>query len=60
MLKITFRSKFKRELKRQQKRGKDMQTFLDIAKKLAKEEPLDPKHRNHKLVGNFKDRWQCH
>lgn len=37
-----------------------MQTFLDIAKKLAKEEPLDAKHRNRKLVGNFKDRRECH
>lgn len=60
MLKILYRTKFKKELKRQEKRGKDIKTFLDIAKKLAKEEALGAKHRNHKLVGNFKDRWECH
>lgn len=60
MLKISFRTKFKKELKLQKKRGKDEQAFFDIAEKLAKEELLDPKHRNHKLVGNFKDRWECH
>lgn len=30
-----------------------------IMEKLAREELLDPKHRNHKLVGNYKDHWEC-
>jgi len=60
VLKISFRTKFKKELQQQQKRGKDPQKFLDIAEQLAKKEPLDKKHRNHKLSGNFKDRWECH
>jgi mRNA interferase YafQ len=60
MLRISFRTKFKKELKQQEKRGKDIQIFLDVAKKLSKEEPLEAKYRNHKLVGNFKDRWECH
>jgi mRNA interferase YafQ len=60
MLKIAYRNKFKDELKKQKKRGKDLQTFFNVAEKLANEEPLDPKYRNHKLTGNFKDRWECH
>lgn len=60
MLKITFRTKFKKELKQQKKRGKDIKNFLDLAKKLDNEEPLESKYRNHKLIGNFKDRWECH
>lgn len=60
MLKIGFRTKFKKELSQQLRRGKDKEKFLDISKKLANQEPLDKKHRNHKLVGNFKDRWECH
>jgi mRNA interferase YafQ len=60
MLNISFRTQFKKELKRQKKRGKDTQKFLDIAKKLANEEKLDPKYCNHKLTGNFKNRWECH
>lgn len=60
MLKIAYRTKFKDELKKQKKRGKNLQTFFDVAEKLANEEPLDPKYRNHKLTGNFKDRWECH
>jgi mRNA interferase YafQ len=60
MLTIAYRTKFKKELKNQEKRGKNLKIFLDIAKKLANEEILDSKYRNHKLTGNFKSRWECH
>ena len=60
MLKISFRTQFKKELKKQEKRGKNPKKLLEVAEKLAKQEPLDPKHRNHKLVGNYRGRWECH
>jgi mRNA interferase YafQ len=60
MLKISYRGQFKKELKQQEKRGKDIKKFLEIAEKLAHKKPLDAKYRNHRLVGNFKDRWECH
>ena len=60
MLKISYRTKFKKELKKQEMRGKNIENFLEIAEKLANETPLDPKHRNHRLIGNFKGRWECH
>lgn len=60
MLNIYYRTKFKQELNKQIKRGKDEQLFLDTAYKLAKGQKLDQKYRNHKLKGNFKDRWECH
>lgn len=60
MLKISYRSQFKKELKQQEKRGKDLKKFLEVAEKLAYKKPLDAKYRNHRLVGNFKGRWECH
>lgn len=60
MLKISYRNQFKKELKLQEKRGKDLKKFLEIAEKLAYEKPLDSKYKNHRLVGNFKGRWECH
>lgn len=60
MLEVSYRTKFKKELKIQASRGKDLQKFVDISKKLAKQEKLDPKHYNHRLKGNYKDRWECH
>lgn len=60
MLKIFYRKQFEKELKRQQKRGKDLSKFVEAAQRLANEELLPERYRNHKLVGNFKDRWECH
>lgn len=60
MLKIFYRTQFKKELKQQEKRGKDINKFIELAEKLAFEKPLEAKYRNHRLVGNFKGRWECH
>ncbi len=60
MLKISFRNQFKKELKQQEKRGKDLRKFLEVAEMLVHKKLLDPKYRNHRLVGNFKGRWECH
>lgn len=27
---------------------------------ICREESLDPKHKNHKLTGNYKEHWECH
>jgi mRNA interferase YafQ len=60
MLNVSTTTKFENESERARKRGKDMSKLGEIIKKLAKEESLDSKHRNHKLKGNFKGRWECH
>lgn len=60
MLKYVFTKKFKRELKKQEKRGKDVNKFFNIAKELAMGEKLHEKHCNHVLKGNFKNLEECH
>lgn len=60
MLNICYRNQFKKELKKQEKRGKEIKKFLEIAEKIAYEKPLDPKYKNHRLIGNFRGRWECH
>ena len=60
MLHISYRTKFKKELKQQEKRGKDLKIFLQVAKKLANKEPLEAKFRNHRLKGDYVGRWECH
>lgn len=60
MLLVSTTSKFDQDVEISKKRSKDMSKLGDIIKKLSKEEPLDPKYRNHKLKGNFKGRWECH
>jgi mRNA interferase YafQ len=60
MLKATATTKFTKEVEVARKRGKDLSKLGNILKKLCNEEPLDPKHRNHRLKGNYNGRWECH
>lgn len=60
MLQIFTTTKFDQETEKVKKRGKEMSKLGEMIKKLANEEPLEPRHRNHKLKGNFKGRWECH
>ncbi|MEI6789890.1 MAG: type II toxin-antitoxin system YafQ family toxin [Myxococcaceae bacterium] len=60
MLKIKTSTRFEKELKRALKRGQDEEKVKEIMKKLVCQIPLDPKHRDHKLVGEFSDCRECH
>ncbi|MCL5966889.1 MAG: type II toxin-antitoxin system YafQ family toxin [Deltaproteobacteria bacterium] len=51
---------FKKDYKRMKRRGKDMAKLRGVMEKLARQEPLDPKHRDHVLVGNYVRRRECH
>jgi mRNA interferase YafQ len=53
-------SQFKRDVKLAEKRGKKLSLLKEIMIKLAKEEPLAPKYKDHKLTGNYKDHRECH
>jgi mRNA interferase YafQ len=43
-----------------QTQGKDIDKLHDIMEKLINEENLPERHREHTLIGNFKDRRECH
>ena len=53
-------SRFKAGVKLARKRGLDISLLEDVIEKLRLDQPLDAKHRNHELVGNFKGVWECH
>ncbi|MBO7513932.1 MAG: type II toxin-antitoxin system YafQ family toxin, partial [Fibrobacter sp.] len=42
------------------KRGLDISLLEDVIEKLRLDQPLEAKHRNHELTGNFKGVWECH
>lgn len=42
------------------KRGKDLEKLKSIVTTIAQGEPLDPKHRDHQLVGSWKSSRDCH
>lgn len=53
-------TQFKRDLKLAEKRGKKMPKLKDIMRKLVIEEPIEEKHRDHKLSGNYANHRECH
>jgi mRNA interferase YafQ len=55
-----YTNRFEKDLKLMIKRGSDPKSIKSIVRKLIDEIPLERKHRDHLLIGNFKDRRECH
>lgn len=55
-----YTNRFEKDLKLMIKRGSDPEDIKSIVRKLISEIPLERKHRDHLLIGNFKDRRECH
>ena len=53
-------SQFKRDVKRVQQRGKDLEKLKRVLERLVKGERLAPKYRDHVLVGQYKGTRECH
>lgn len=53
-------SQFKKDLKRLQKRGKDLDKLAAVLRVLAEGEALEPRFRDHALSGNWVDSRDCH
>ena len=58
--KISQTTAFKKDLKRQKKRGKDLNKLQELVKLLIAEELLEGKYRDHSLTGNWADSRDCH
>ena len=55
-----YTNRFAKDLKLMTKRGRDPENIKAIIRNLIEERPLDRKFRDHVLIGNFKDRRECH
>lgn len=60
MLKPNRTTQFKRDVKLAEKRGRDIAKLKVVMTKLAEEEPLDPKFKDHKLSGDYQGHRECH
>nr|VFK37079.1 MAG: mRNA interferase YafQ [Candidatus Kentron sp. SD]VFK41147.1 MAG: mRNA interferase YafQ [Candidatus Kentron sp. SD]VFK80726.1 MAG: mRNA interferase YafQ [Candidatus Kentron sp. SD] len=60
MYRPVYTKQFARDLERCRRRGKNPDKFKLIARALIDGEPLDALHRDHRLVGNFVGRRECH
>ena len=59
---IIMKSAFKKELKIIKKRNKDLEKLTKIVNKLANNEELDIKYKDHQLINNlrFENCRECH
>lgn len=60
MLILNTTSRFRRDYKLMKKRGLNMDLLEKIIETLLSEKPLDRKHRDHQLVGDYAGFRECH
>ncbi len=60
MLKPSYTKQFDQDLKRMLRRGKNKEKIKAIISRLINEQELETKHRDHKLIGNYEGRRECH
>ena len=60
MLRPDYSTNFKKDLKRIQKLGLNIDKLKNIMSRLSFEENLEPKHRDHLLIGNYVGYRECH
>ncbi len=60
MRRPSYTTQFERDLRLQQRPGKDIAKLKQVLAALIDEEPLAERHRDHLLKGNFRDRRECH
>ncbi len=60
MLNPVYTRQFERDVKRMKRRGKNLVKLKIVIRSLVAEESLDPIHRDHKLIGNWLGRRECH
>jgi mRNA interferase YafQ len=60
MLIPSFTNQFGKDLKKMERRGKALGKIKKVIRKLVNEERLEPKFKDHKLIGNYQGRRECH
>ena len=60
MLKLLTTKRFEKDFEKLIRSGKDAGKLKNVLVHLLVPEPLEAKYRNHKLRGEYQDRWECH
>ena len=60
MLPVRPTSQFRKDLKRAERQGREIEKVRLVLEKLAIPEPLPPEFHDHKLKGEWRDFRECH
>jgi mRNA interferase YafQ len=56
----SYTKRFHKDIKNMKKRGKNIEKIKFIITKLVNQDLLEPKYKDHKLIGNYQNRRECH
>jgi len=60
MLELETTARYRKDVRLMHKRGLDLSLLEEIIEKLKKREPLDLKHHDHPLKGDYNGFRECH
>jgi mRNA interferase YafQ len=60
MLTLHATGQFRKDEKLARKRGLDLSLLKSVIQTLLEEKPLEPKHKDHPLAGNYAGFRECH
>ena len=60
MLTLKTTKKYRKDRNLCKKRGLEMELLDEVIQALREQKPLDPKHRDHALTGNYSGLRECH
>ena len=60
MLSLRTTKRFEKDYKKSLKSGQDMARLKQVMSWIANEQTLPPALRDHKLIGNYQGRRECH
>ena len=60
MLTLKTTKRFEKDYKKSIKSGRDMSRLKRVMTWIANQQPLPSELRDHKLIGNYKGRRECH
>ncbi|MEA3398836.1 MAG: type II toxin-antitoxin system YafQ family toxin [Patescibacteria group bacterium] len=55
-----FHKQFKKDIRNCKKQGKDIEKIKYVIQKILEGSSIEDKYRLHKLLGIYKDRFECH
>ncbi len=60
MITINYTSRFKKDLQKATKQGRNLQALTTVLELLVIKKPLPAKFKDHRLLGNYIGRRECH
>jgi len=60
MLILSYTKQFAKDLKKMLKRGKSDEKIKRVIRKIITEKQLEARYKNHRLLGNYKNRRESH